>query len=174
MDRRPPPAALFCGLLAGSDILLASTRATLERDWGPLALASTPVPWNETSYYEPEMGRSLLRQYLGFARPVSADRLAPLKLRAVELEHSLRPGAPVSRPVNIDPGLLDANLLALASTKRAGHRLWIGDGIWAEITLVYRTGAWQPLPWTYPDFRRPQTLEFLSAFRQLALPALRT
>jgi hypothetical protein len=169
----PPVAALFTGLLATSESLLAAARASLEAEWGPVALATSPRPWTETDYYEAEMGKGLVRQFLVFERLVGVDRLAALKLRAVALEETFKPGAAVARPVNIDPGLLGEHALTLASTKRAGHRVWIGEGIWAEITVVYRDGAWQLLHWTYPDFRRPETLEFLAACRKHFLPRLR-
>ena len=165
----PPAAALLVGLLAGTPARLESARVLLEAEWGRVALASVPRPWTESAYYDAEMGTGLLRQFLGFEKPVAVDRLAALKRRAIELEASLAAGAPVARPVNIDPGLVDANTLTLASTKRGGHRVWIGEGIWAEITLQFRNGAFQPLPWTYADYRRPDALEWLGAFRKLAM-----
>ncbi|KAF0242760.1 MAG: GTP-binding [Planctomycetota bacterium] len=169
----PPVAVLFTGLLATSEPLLAAVRASLEAEWGPVAQASIPRPWTETDYYEAEMGKGLVRQFLAFERLVGVDRLQDLKRRSVALEETFKPGASVARPVNIDPGLLGEHSLTLASTKRAGHRVWIGEGIWAEITVVYRDGAFQLLHWTYPDFRRPATLEFLAACRKLFLPRLR-
>ncbi len=169
----PPTAALFAGLLAGNEALLDSALSALEAEWGPVALRSPPRPWNESDYYEAEMGKGLLRQFLVFDAPVGVDRLPALKLRAIALEQTFVPGGAVPRPVNIDPGLLGEHNLTLASTKRAGHRVWIGDGIWAEITLVFRAGAFQPLPWTYSDFRRSETLEFLAAARKQMLARLR-
>lgn len=162
-----PTAALFVGLLAGSEALLVRARAALAAEAGPIALASEPRPWSESDYYEAEMGKGLLRQWLVFERAVPMGRLGSLKRRAIALEDSFRPGAAVSRPVNIDPGLLDAHSLRLASTKPAGHRVWVGDGIWVEITLTFKAGGWALLPWTYPDFRRPETHEFLTAARKL-------
>ncbi|MCC6740972.1 MAG: DUF4416 family protein [Planctomycetia bacterium] len=168
-----PLAALFTGLLAGSEELLSAARDAVEGEWGPIALASPPRPWTESDYYASQMGPGLLRQFLVFDRPARVDSLAAAKLRAIALEVAAAAGAAVPRPVNIDPGHLGPHNLTLASTKQAGHRIWIGHGIWAEITLVFRDGAFQPLPWTYPDFRRPETLEFLSAGRRLALAKVR-
>lgn len=165
----PPAAALFTGLLSSSEPLLAAASNALAAEWGPVALRSDPRPWNESDYYEAEMGKGLLRQFLLFEAPVPVDRLPALKRRAIEHERAFAAGAAVPRPVNIDPGLLGEHNLTLASTKRAGHRVWIGDEIWAEITLVFRAGAFQPLPWTYSDFRRPETLEFLARARKLVM-----
>ncbi|GBE55977.1 hypothetical protein BMS3Bbin16_00174 [archaeon BMS3Bbin16] len=41
----------------------------------------------------------------------------------------------------------------------------MGEGIYAEVTLQYKRGKWEPLPWTYPDFKTPITLDFLTRIR---------
>jgi hypothetical protein len=44
--------------------------------------------------------------------------------------------------------------LVLATTKDRDHRLYLGRGIFAEVTLYYqRTAGWQTREWTYPDYR---------------------
>ncbi len=53
----------------------------------------------------------------------------------------------------------------LASTKDYAHRLYRADGIWEEITLVFRHGKFETLPWTYPDFRAPTYHQFFAALR---------
>ncbi|NUN50586.1 MAG: DUF4416 family protein [Candidatus Brocadiae bacterium] len=168
----PPLYGLICGLLAGVAGDLGAARAELESAWGPVLIASDPRPWEESRYYEKDMGPALLRQFLGFKRPVLVQQLPALKHQAVALEARLALGATRPRPVNIDPGILDACALTLASTKRAGHRSWMEGEIWADITLIWQKGGFLPLPWTYADFRDPRTLAFLTAFRRAILPAL--
>jgi hypothetical protein len=56
--------------------------------------------------------------------------------------------------------------LVLASTKDHAHRLYLRDGIYAEVTLAYRAKRWQPLEWTYPDFRRDDFQQFFTACRE--------
>mmetsp|Transcript_43455 Transcript_43455/g.69942 ORF Transcript_43455/g.69942 Transcript_43455/m.69942 type:complete len:98 (+) Transcript_43455:3-296(+) len=70
------------------------------------------------------------------------------------------------RRVNIDPGILSLGSLHLVSTKYAPHRLCIAPGLWSEIELYYEDGAYKPLPWTYPDFRTDEMLEFFKTIRQ--------
>src|SRR5437899_9932068 len=70
------------------------------------------------------------------------------------------------RRVNIDPGYLDLAKVVLASTKDHSHRLYIGDGIFAEVTLRYRQHTFQPWEWTYPDYRVPTTLAFFQQLRE--------
>jgi hypothetical protein len=40
------------------------------------------------------------------------------------------------------------------------------DGIFAEVTLRYHAGAFEPWPWTYADYRLPFVHEFLHQARE--------
>jgi hypothetical protein len=42
--------------------------------------------------------------------------------------------------------------MVLASTKNHAHRLYLGEGVFAEGTLTYQRGCFRPWPWTYPDY----------------------
>jgi len=75
------------------------------------------------------------------------------------------PGAAVTRPLNLDPGYLTEAKLVLASTKDHAHRIYLGRGIYAEVTLHYQNGRWQSHDWTYPDFQRPDYHLFFSQCR---------
>ena len=79
---------------------------------------------------------------------------------------------PESRPLNLDPGYLTAAKLVLASTKDHSHRLYLAEGIYAEVTLYYRDGRWQPREWTFPDYRRADYQEFFNAARRLLRQAV--
>ena len=65
-----------------------------------------------------------------------------------------------SRPLNLDPGYITLAKLVLASTKDHSHRIYLGQGIYAEITLDLSRGGWQPSEWTYPDYRRADFHQF--------------
>lgn len=82
-------------------------------------------------------------------------------------------GTGVPRPLNLDPGYLTLAKLVLASTKDHSHRLYLGEGIYAEVTLNYVSGRWQPLPWTYPNYRRDDYQRFLDRCRQQYAERLR-
>jgi hypothetical protein len=75
--------------------------------------------------------------------------------------------------VNVDPGYLDGTKLVLATTKNAGHRVYIDSGVHAEIELIYRCGAFTPLEWTYADYREPAALEFFAKVRRNYLAELK-
>ena len=97
-----------------------------------------------------------------------------VKRDAIEMEERItrERTAPVERPVNIDPGLINDCRIILASTKDYSHRLYRGDGIWEEITLMYRDGAYGSLPWTYRDFTNPGYHEFFEVFRDRVIAEL--
>ena len=54
------------------------------------------------------------------------------------------------RVVNLDPGLLGRDALALATHKYGGHRLELAPGIYGEVTLSYLRGAYRPCPGPIP------------------------
>jgi hypothetical protein len=76
--------------------------------------------------------------------------------------------------VNIDPGLIEPSKLVLASTKNFANRIYIGEQIYAEVTLMYIHGFWQPFPCTFPDFKTGRYDRFLTSVRQRLLIQLKT
>lgn len=131
--------------------------------WGEVDVLGEAIPFTFTDYYVPEMGDSLLRQFVGFGRLVEADSLPRLKCEANAIEErSLIAG---KRTVNIDVGYLDFHKLVLASTKGGGQKVYVGSGIWADITLLYRKGDFHPLPWTFLDFSTGAYTPFLREAR---------
>jgi hypothetical protein len=169
---KPRPARsvkLLIGLLSGDPDLLRRTRQLLVRRFGPVDAESDLWPFDQTDYYQDEMGSGLLRWFLGFAQHVPPDQLAEIKHETNALEESIAADCAlpdIPRPVNIDPGYLDLTKLVLATTKDRGHRIYLGHGIYAEVTLQYSQGAWQVQPWTYPDYRRPEYHAFFSRLRE--------
>lgn len=167
--RTPPPVKLFVGLLGGDPDLLRRARQLLVRKYGPTDLESELWPFAQTSYYADEMGPDLKRWFLSFEKLVRPESLAEIKreTNAVEREIADACAFPdVPRPVNLDPGYLDLGKLALATTKDRSHRLYIGQGIYAEVTLQFTQGGWQPWPWTYPDYRQSEYHEFFLRVRE--------
>ncbi len=147
----PPAVRPLTGLLAGQKELLQTVGRELVLCFGPLEQASTPVRFTQTNYYAREMGKDLWRQFLVFKRLQAPEKLAAWKLAANELEHRLSLGSH-GRRVNIDPGYLAPGKLVLASTKDYAHRLYLRDGIYAEITLKIQGGCFHSWEWTYPDY----------------------
>jgi hypothetical protein len=161
--RIPAPVLLVVAAFSRHDSAVAWGRGQLEKTFGSVGLASAPLPFNQTRYYEPSMGPDLRKQFLAFARLVDAADLAQIKLHTNELERALTAtGSWVEqRPLNLDPGILNLGKFMLATTKDQAHRIYLRDGIFAEVTLRFEHGAFEPWPWTYADYREPALHQFL-------------
>ncbi len=170
--RAPQPVVLVCGLISGDDGFLQRARADLKRLFGPIDLASETWPFELTDYYSAEMGPGLLRQFVSFERLLRPDALASVKLDTQRIETRFAEDCEsleIARPINLDPGYVETSKLVLATTKDRSHRVYLGDGIYGESTLHYHEHAWQPWPWTFPDFRERRYHEFFSRVRQRLL-----
>lgn len=171
----PPPVKLLVALLAADPALFAAAASQLEQSYGSIDLESEVFPWNTTDYYRAEMGENLWRKFVGFRRLISPGDLVRIKLETNTLEVSLSSAASPSAPrrVNLDPGYLDATKLVLASTKNQAHRIYLAQGIYAEVTLLFHHGTFHPFVYTYADYRWPETHGFLRQARLRYLKQLR-
>jgi hypothetical protein len=77
--------------------------------------------------------------------------LVAAKIACIAIESALSHDA--KRRVNLDIGYLDHNKLVLASVKSAGQKIYLRDGIFADLVARYAQGRYQPFAWTFPDFK---------------------
>jgi len=148
--REPASVKLIASLLTGEMGLLPEVRAALVQAFGPTDLESEILPFDHTDYYAAEFGPALQRQFVTFERLISPEELPAVKRQANELEQSFAQEG--RRRVNIDPGYVSLSKLVLATTKDHAHRLYLGQGIYGEVTLAYQQGRFRPWPWTYADY----------------------
>jgi hypothetical protein len=167
----PTPVLLLVAATSRHEAAFEWARARIEATFGPLALVSDPFAFTETDYYTATMGGDLKKQFLAVEQMINPGRLPAIKRQtnAWEAEYAALGTHPEPRPLNLDPGYITAAKLVLASTKDHAHRLYLQDGIYAEVTLAYRHRAWQPQEWTYPDYRRADFQEFFTRCRQFLL-----
>lgn len=145
-----------------------------ETEYGPPVAVSPAFDFTETNYYDAEMGVGLKKQFWVFEQLVDPGRLPAIKRQTnfLEAEYAGLKLHTEPRPLNLDPGYITLAKLVLASTKDHAHRIYLADGIYAEVTLSYRKGGWQPFEWTYPDYRRDDFQAFFTRCRDL-LPRVR-
>jgi hypothetical protein len=167
-------------------LLAAFSRHEAALDWarrqaeaalGPIALVSEAFAFTETQYYTATMGSPLRKRFFALEQLIEPQRLATIKRMTNdwEREYAEQAADAEARPLNLDPGYLDLAKLVLASTKDHAHRIYLQDGIYAEVTLQYRVrGGWQPQPWTFPDYRRADYHEFFDRCRQELQRRLKT
>lgn len=171
----PPSARLVVGGLHRDPAAWAAAEEALAAEFGPVTGERLLVPFDRSGYYDAEMGAGLSRVFLVFRDAVLQEELASIKRLTVSMERLFADtaGGAVRRRVNLDPGLLSLSTLVLASTKGFAHRVYLGQGIHAEVTLLFQGNAFSPVPWTYPDYRRPDVLAFFTAARNRWLREVR-
>ncbi len=157
------------GMISAFPELFEEAAARFAPNLGPVLLKCDVFPFDFTEYYNVEMGRDLLRTYVAFDGRVSEDVLYEMKTLSTSREREfLYPGTS-NRRINLDPGVLTADHLVLASHKRAAHRICVRDGVFGELELIYVNGGFQPLPWTYPDYRTHEARSFFESIRAVLL-----
>ncbi|HDS15486.1 MAG TPA: DUF4416 family protein [Proteobacteria bacterium] len=165
--REPEPGALMISALAGTPATALAAAQLLEPEFGPIDCCSFWLSFAHSRYYEAEMGRGLGRYLLFFQRPFLRSRLIDAKLFSDQLE--IRLAAAGRRRVNLDPGYLALDHLVLASTKAVPHRPYLGRGIYADLTLVFESGQYIPLRWSYPDYAGDYVRELCGEVRKKIL-----
>jgi hypothetical protein len=164
----PAPVLLLLAAFSRHEGAIAWARGRAEAAWGPVALESPPFPFEQTHYYDTTMGPRLRKVFFALARLADPASLVDWKLatNAWEQEYAATAGHTESRPLNLDPGYLTLGKLVLASTKDFAHRIYLGRGIYAEITLYYKERAWQHHGWTFRDYRSEEYHAFFSMCRE--------
>jgi hypothetical protein len=166
--RLHPTVLAILAAFSRHEAALAWARERVVAEWGPIALESEAFAFEETSYYEQQMGAGLRKVFFALERLIDPAELVERKLAANRWEEEYRAvsDAQESRPLNIDPGYLTEAKLVLATTKDRDHRLYLDRGIYAEVTLHFHRGEWRPRDWTYPDYRRSEYHRFFSQCRE--------
>jgi hypothetical protein len=163
LPQPPTPAKLITGFFVKDQALAVEIAQELQARLGPVDMISQWLNFDYTTYYEPEMGAPLSRRMLVFKSLVDQTQLAQIKRMTNTLEQKYqREGR---RRVNIDPGYLLAERFVLASGKNFTHRIYLDQGIYADLTLIYQKGAFRSLPWTYPDYADRRLIDFLTRVR---------
>lgn len=162
---RPAPVKLICGFIFSRESAYLAAKAAVEKRHGKADFESDPIPFTFTDHYAAEMGASLTRRFCSFPRLIDPADIAPIKLRANRTEARLAENG--RRRVNIDPGYVDMARLVLASTKDFRHRIYLGRGIHAEVTLFYQHGTFRPGELTYPDYRTERYIAIFNRIREL-------
>jgi hypothetical protein len=155
---------LIASLFSGDGCLIADAIEAVSEKYGRADFISAPVSFDYTDYYAKEFGGSLVRRFVAFERLIRPESLPDVKLWTNDLEQRLSMEG--QRRVNIDPGYLAKAHLILATGKGYTHRPYLRDGIYADVTLVYRDKKFHPLPWTYPDYAGEEMIGILARIRE--------
>ncbi|MEE8399335.1 MAG: DUF4416 family protein [Desulfobacterales bacterium] len=163
LPQSPEPAKLIVSLLLREKQLLSPAAKDLTEAFGTVDMVSGWFPFDYTAYYKPEMGEPLFRRIIVFRELIELEALVDIKHATNAIEE--RYAEDGDRRINLDPGYMNHARFVLATGKDYAHRIYIGRGIYADLTLIYQQGEFQPLPWTYPDYGSETMREYLKQVR---------
>jgi hypothetical protein len=163
--KEPKPSKLFMSLIASEEEVLRGGLTDLHLAFGEIDFMSERFPFNFTDYYASEMGQDLFRHFITFDRLVLMVSLPDIKQTTNRLEGKWA-SSDGKRRINIDPGYVCLEHVILATTKSYTHRPYLREGIYADLTLIYRNKSFQPLEWTYPDYRQEEIISLFNRLRK--------
>jgi len=173
--KKPKPVKLIVAILAADYHCLNIALEAIEGRFGKADFVSDVWAFDQTEYYKEQTGDKILRQFVSLEKLIDPGRLARIKLKTNRLERKLAAelGGHVSRPVNLDPGIIEPSKLILATTKNYSHRIYIGRKIYAEVTLFFDKGRWRCFEYTYPDYKQQCYFDFFEKVRTKLITQLR-
>ena len=171
-DPRPVDSVkLLMSTIYKDDDVLKSVLEVFSDHYGEIDFVSAKMPFHYTDYYTEELGSLLVRRFILFDVLIRPESLPDIKLLTNNVEDRFSVGG--KRRVNIDPGYIAQAHLILATGKGYTHRPYLRDGIYADLTLMYRGKSFHTLPWTYPDYSEKPVIEMLNRIRSKYLIQLK-
>lgn len=167
----PSKAKLFVAIMYAEEEASEKALALLKKKLGEVEAKSEAYDFNFTGYYAREMGKNLRKKFAVFRELIDRDSLAKIKIFTGSVEKKLARNG--RRRVNLDPGYITPASVVLATTKEFPHRVYLGRGIFAEVTLAFSKSDCEFFPWTYVDYRQRKVCEFFLRVRSGFLEQLR-
>ncbi|OHE57669.1 MAG: hypothetical protein A2Z47_06000 [Thermodesulfovibrio sp. RBG_19FT_COMBO_42_12] len=165
--RPAEPVLLFMGTLYSDAGIFNYSKEIIEKNFGDILLISPSIKWDHSSYYKDELGWPLFRQFIFLKNLIDPGMLAQIKLKTNEIEDAL--SSKGKRCINLDPGYLTLSKIVLASTKNYAHRIYLGKGVYGEVTLVYvyKDSTYTPHLFTYRDYQDKTCIEMFLNVRAM-------
>jgi hypothetical protein len=167
----PDHVKLISSLFSPEKEFIETIIKQLEEICGPADWVSPELFFDRTKYYAKEMGWPLHRRFISFEKLIPPNQLIELKLKTNEIEQQYIIDG--NRRINIDPGYISAERLILATGKNYIHRIYLSQGIYADLTLIFQKGHFEPLKWTYPDYADPEITGYFNKVRERYISQLR-
>ncbi|MDR0915349.1 MAG: DUF4416 family protein [Endomicrobium sp.] len=158
-----PKVKLFCGLIFSNLDVQQSALIKLTECFGSIDIVSKFIKFDFTNYYNNEFGNNLIRCWISFKKLITADSIATVKILTNNIEHHL--SVKGKRTINIDPGYITSASVILVTTKNFSHRIYLRDGIYGEVTMIYNNKQFTKLPWTYQDYLSEIAKKFFLTIR---------
>ncbi|MBO8131381.1 MAG: DUF4416 family protein [Candidatus Marinimicrobia bacterium] len=161
----PNLVKFFVGSLYVDENILKIAISELEDYFGKVDLFSEEFDFRVTDYYNREMGYGIKRKFFSFEKLFNPVDISTAKIFTNEVEkHYLANG---KRKVNLDVGYMDYDKVVLASAKYCINKVYVGNGIYADLTLHYEKGNFTPYPWAFMDFKSLDYNKFFLKMREI-------
>ncbi|MFC2060930.1 DUF4416 family protein [Elusimicrobiota bacterium] len=157
------PVKLFAGIIFRHDAPIDRVKGMLAEKFSDIDYESQVIDFVFTDYYHKEMGKPLKRMFVSFKELIMPEELSQIKKLTIEIEKEFSENG--NRTVNIDPGYLECAKVILASTKNFYHRIYLSDGIYAEVTLHWQDDDYRTFNWTFPDYKTEAYYNILKEIR---------
>ena len=155
---------LISSLFSSQANLIDRVILKMEGLFGPTDWMSPAFFFDRTKYYEKEMGWPLHRRFISFKTLVRPQDIVEIKWKTNDLENKESQGG--KRKINIDPGFVALERLVLATGKNYTHRIYLSKGIYADLTLIFQRGSFNPLAWTFKDYGDPEIIDYFNEIRE--------
>lgn len=166
LAKQYPQAVKFvCTFIYSEESLYQKVKAIFIRKFGLVDFESDRIDFDFTEYYYPEMGQPLFRRFISFEKLKNPVDLVKIKNFAIKIEKKFAINN--RRQINIDPGYLAQSKLVLTTTKDFSHRIYLGKGIYAEVTLQFKDGKFIESESTFPDYRTKKYKDIFFAIRKI-------
>lgn len=150
---------LFCGLLYNDRSIRYKALSDIRDAFGEIKNFSNTIEFSKFSrYYDDEIGENVIREWISFEELVILESFFEKKKISIDIENRFRMDG--KRKINIDPGVITLNNVQLLTTKNYSHRIYLGEGIYCEVTFIFTKEGIKYLDWTYPDYKSEIARDF--------------
>lgn len=169
----PKPVKLLFSIICAQEKMFTEAISHLSSIYGKIDMESSFQAFDFTDYYKNEMGDHLMQMLISFEKLTLPGKLSQIKNDSNQSELILstentqnKTVKEIKRRINFDPGYLTLNKFILASTKNGPTRIYLKQGIYAEITLCFVNKSFRPLEWTYRNYQTDLYISFLNQVRE--------
>jgi hypothetical protein len=168
------PVKLLCGIITAKEDYFRKSEERLVAAFGPVDGRSPRFEFDQTDYYEAQMGTGLKRSFISFERLIDPESLSEIKIRTNDLENEIRREFRAElRIINLDPGYITPAALIMATAKNFSHRIPLRSGIYGHLEFLYTKTGIRKLDWTYPDFAKEGYQSYFLALRKRFLAQIK-
>ncbi len=154
---------LIIGAIYADPKWLIKAKSLMQKKSWEIEHQSKIFPFDQTDYYFSEMGEGLKRCFLSIKGLQNLELSSDWKEKTINIEDKLSNRG--KRRINLDPGYLDLSRVVLLSEKEGSHKIYLRNGVWADLVLLKDKGGYRNFPWTFPDIKNGRYDDFFLQLR---------